>query len=85
LTYLDYPSLERKGADIKTKMDTFEKENKLLREEQKMNDDRLAIVEEQFSIMQSILSEIGSMGESARNQFAKKMVQKGVYKKHTDN
>ena len=76
LTYLDFASLERKGADIQTKMDTFEKENKLLREEQKIKEDRLAIVEQQFSVMQSqmqsLLSSLGSMQDQNQvNQMAK--------------
>jgi integrase len=85
LTYLDQSGLERKGADIKTKMDTFEKENKLLREEQKMKDDRLAIVEEQFSIMQSqmqsLLSSLGSMQDQNQvNQMAKTLYNSKILK-----
>ena len=76
LTYLDFASLERKGADIQTKMDTFEKENKLLREEQKIKEDRLAKVEQQFSVMQSqmqsLISSLGSMQDQNQvNQMAK--------------
>jgi hypothetical protein len=56
-----------------------------LREEQKMKDDRLAIVEEQFSIMQSqmqsLLSSLGSMQDQNQvNQMAKTLYNSKILK-----
>lgn len=86
LTYLDFASLERKGSDIQTKMEAFERENKLLRNEQKIKDDRLATVEQQFSIMQSqmqsLISSLGSIQDQNQvNLMAKTLYNSKILKK----
>jgi integrase len=47
LTFLDFPSLERKGADFKTKIDTLEQENQQLRKHDSMNTDAVATLSDQ--------------------------------------
>ena len=47
LTFLDFPSLERKGADFKTKIDTLEQENQKLRQHDSMNTDAVATLSDQ--------------------------------------
>jgi len=47
LTFLDFPSLDRKGADFKTKIDTLEQENQKLRQHDSMNTDAVATLSDQ--------------------------------------
>jgi hypothetical protein len=47
LTFLDFPSLERKGADFQTKIDTLEQENQKLRQHDSMNTDAVAMLSDQ--------------------------------------
>jgi integrase len=47
LTFLDFPSLERKGADFQTKIDTLEQENQKLRQHDSMNTDAVATLSDQ--------------------------------------
>jgi integrase len=47
LTFLDFPSLERKGADFQTKIDTLEQENQQLRQHDSVNKDALATLSDQ--------------------------------------
>jgi hypothetical protein len=47
LTFLDFPSLERKGADFQTKIDTLEHENQKLRQHDSMNTDAVATLSDQ--------------------------------------
>jgi integrase len=75
VTFLDYTMLESTGKNIEAKLSEKDKEIEEIRS-------RFDLMQSQ---MQSLLSEIGIMGDSARNQFAKKMVQSGIYKKPTVN
>jgi hypothetical protein len=47
LTFLDFPSLERKGADFQTKIDTLEQENQKLRQHDSVNKDALSTLSDQ--------------------------------------
>jgi len=47
LTYLDYPALERKGADVQSKIDILEMENQRLRHNDKLKEDSLATLSDQ--------------------------------------
>ena len=49
LTLLDFPTLERKGADFQSKIDTLEQENTLLRKHQEMRDDALTSLSDQVT------------------------------------
>jgi integrase len=55
LTYLDFPSLERKGADVQSKIDTLEKENQALRQNNTMVLDSVQSLSDRVSqLMQEI-------------------------------
>jgi integrase len=47
LTYLDYPTLEQKGADVQAKVDHLENENQRLRHNDQMKEDALATLSDQ--------------------------------------
>lgn len=47
LTFLDFPSLERKVADFQSKIDTLEQENQKLRQHDSMNTDAVATLSDQ--------------------------------------
>ena len=47
LTFLDYPTLERQGADIQVKMDILEEENKRLRQSDIQKEDALSALSDQ--------------------------------------
>jgi integrase len=47
LTYLDYTTLERKGADVQTKVDVLEVENNMLRQRDATNSDAIANLSDQ--------------------------------------
>ena len=49
LTLLDFPMLERRGADFQSKIDTLEQENTLLRKHQEMRDDALTSLSDQVT------------------------------------
>jgi integrase len=55
LTFIDIPSLERKGADFQSKIDVLEQENFALRQRDSMNTDSIAILSDQLTkVMQEI-------------------------------
>jgi integrase len=55
LTYLDFPSLERKGADVQSKIDTLERENQALRQNNTMVSDSVQSLSDRVSqLMQEI-------------------------------
>jgi hypothetical protein len=41
LTYLDYPTLERKGADVQAKVENLGQENRRLRQRDQLKEDAL--------------------------------------------
>lgn len=47
LTFLDYPTLERKGADVETKVENLEQENQRLRHSDQIKEDALATLSDQ--------------------------------------
>jgi integrase len=47
LTYLDYPTLEQKGADFETKVEHLEHENQKLRHSDQLKEDALATLSDQ--------------------------------------
>jgi integrase len=47
LTFLDYPTLERKGADVQAKVDTLVQENQRLRHSDQLKEDALATLSDQ--------------------------------------
>jgi integrase len=49
LTFLDQTSLERKGADLESKIDTLEQENTMLRKHQEMRDDAFTSLSDQVT------------------------------------
>lgn len=55
LTYLDFPSLERKGADVQSKIDVLERENQALRQNNTMVSDSVTLLSDKVSkLMQEI-------------------------------
>jgi integrase len=62
---------------------TYDAYNETL-ENQKVKEDKLTIMENQFNLMQSqvqsVISTLGSMSQSSKNELAKKMFQNGIYK-----
>ena len=48
LTFLDFPSLERKGADFESKIDVLEKENIALRQRDSVNADAIQNLSDQL-------------------------------------
>jgi integrase len=85
LTYLDQSEIERKGADMQTRLESVEKENIQLKskvtealEHRKEKEDDVKTLKQQ---MQNILSALGNMDESSKNEWAKTMVKSGGYKK----
>jgi hypothetical protein len=62
---------------------TYDAYNETL-ENQKVKEDKLTIMENQFNLMQSqvqsLISTLGSMSQSSKNELAKKMFQNGIYK-----
>jgi integrase len=55
LTYLDYPALERKGADVQSKVEELEELNQSLRHHDKMKDDAIAHLSDQILALTSRL------------------------------
>jgi hypothetical protein len=49
LTFLDYPTLERKGADFQSKVEQVELENRILRQRDSMNTDAIANMSDQLA------------------------------------
>jgi integrase len=47
LTFLDYPTLERKGADVEAKVENLEQENQRLRHSDQLKEDALATLSDQ--------------------------------------
>ncbi len=47
LTFLDYPTLEQKGADVQTKVEHLENENQRLRHSDQLKEDALATLSDQ--------------------------------------
>lgn len=47
LTFLDYPTLQRKGADVETKVENLEQENQRLRHSDQIKEDALATLSDQ--------------------------------------
>jgi hypothetical protein len=58
LTFLDFLSLERKGADVQSKIDTLEKENLALRQRDSMNSEAIANLSDQLMTISTRLQEI---------------------------
>ena len=58
LTFLDLPSLERKGADFQSKIDTLERENLSLRQRDSMNSEAIANLSDQLMSISTRLQEI---------------------------
>jgi integrase len=55
LTFLDFPSIERKGADFQSKIDVLEQENLALRQRDSTNTDAIASLSDQLTkVMQDI-------------------------------
>jgi hypothetical protein len=48
LTFLDFPSLERKGADVQSKIDVLEQENYVLRGRDSVNTDAIQNLSDQL-------------------------------------
>ena len=48
LTFLDFPSLERKGADFESKIDALEQENYALRQRDSVNTDAIQNLSDQL-------------------------------------
>jgi integrase len=63
LTLLDFPTLERKGADFQSKIDTLEQENTMLRKNQEMRDDAVSSLSDQVT---KLMQEIETIKESSR-------------------
>ena len=49
LTFLDFPSLERKGADMQSKVDILEKENQALQQNNTMVSDSVALLSDRLA------------------------------------
>jgi hypothetical protein len=71
LSFLDYATLEARGKNIEAKL--YERE----REIQSMNG-KYNLLQSQ---VQTILSNLGNMDQSSKNQLAKQLFKNGVYDK----
>jgi integrase len=92
LTFLDTTSLERKGADLQSKLEAVEHENMELKSEfervhdaynetlvnQKEKEEDIKVLKQQ---VHGLISALGTMDQSSKNDWAKRMVKEGVYKK----
>jgi ABC-type transporter Mla subunit MlaD len=58
LTFLNIHQLERRGADIKTKVDELEELNQSLRQRDKVKDDAIAQLSDQLVSLSARLQEI---------------------------
>jgi hypothetical protein len=62
---------------------TYDTYNETL-ENQKEKEDKLTVMEKQFSTMQSqvqaLISILGTMDQSSKNELAKKMFENGIYR-----
>ena len=58
LTFLDYEELDRKGADIQSKIDELEELNQSLRERDRTKDDAIAQLSDQLMTLTVRLQEI---------------------------
>jgi integrase len=58
LTYLDYPTLERKGADVEAKVENLEQENQRLRHSDQLKEDALATLSDQVMKLMVELQEL---------------------------
>jgi integrase len=75
LTYLDFASLERKGADISTKIDELEQQNKELREQMKRAEEHEAIdihvIQSYIQQLQQVLEKQGLDPDKEMKKFYK--------------
>jgi hypothetical protein len=58
LTFLDYEELERKGADIQTKIEELEELNQSFKERDKMKDDAIAHLSDQLMALTARMQDI---------------------------
>ena len=75
LTYLDFASLERKGADISTKIDALEEENKKLREQMQRAEEHesidIHVIKSQIRQLQQVLERQGLSLKEENKKFFK--------------
>jgi hypothetical protein len=75
LTYLDIASLERKGADISTRIDELEQQNKDLREQMQSAEEHenvdIHVVKSYIQQLQQILERQGLSWDEERKRFSK--------------
>jgi integrase len=62
LTYLDYPTLEQKGADVQAKVEHLENENQRLRHSDQMKEDALATLSDQVMKLMVEVQELKKQG-----------------------
>ncbi|PWU80386.1 MAG: hypothetical protein DLM72_12450 [Candidatus Nitrosopolaris wilkensis] len=55
LTFLDFPALERKGADTQAKVEILEQENQRLRRTEESNKNTLATLSDQVAVLMNVL------------------------------
>jgi integrase len=55
LTFLDFPALERKGADTQAKVEILEQENQRLRQTEESNKNTLATLSDQVAVLMNVL------------------------------
>ena len=60
LTFLDYPTLERKGADVEVKVENLEQENQRLRHNDQLKEDALATLSDQVMQLMVEVQELKS-------------------------
>jgi hypothetical protein len=77
LTFLDYPTLERKGADVEAKVENLEKENLKLRQHHQIKDEELQAMKEQI---QAIMNNLGVVDQPNKNKLARQFITEGIYK-----
>lgn len=82
LTFLDYPELEARGADIQTKLLEKENEIQLLRQRDQTKDKEIKEMKEQID---TIISSLGMINQSGKNRLARQLFKKGMYEVDTAN
>jgi hypothetical protein len=88
LTYLDVASLERKGADISTKIDALEQENKNLREQMQRAEEHesidIHVIKTQVQQLQQILERQGLSSKEENKKFFKSPEGRKIVKEAED-
>ncbi len=80
LTFLDYTTLEATGKNIEAKISEKENEIQLLRQRDQIKDKEMKEMKEQI---ETIMSSLGMINQSGKNNLARQLFKKGMYELDT--